>query len=298
MSNENQKEKTGTEVAVKQPDVYSQFVDNIKESWSLVLPKVCTPDRFARVALSCIKKDKKLMDAVKTQEGRLSLAEQFMKCAELGIEPDGRRAYLIPYKNDIQLIIDYKGIAELAMRSGYVSNIHADKVCENDEFVYNMGNIEKHIIDFKKDRGEPYAYYAVVSFKDGTKKCEVMSKAEIEKIKERSSAWKAYVQYRKICPWNTDYDEMAKKTVFKRLAKWIPQSPEVQKAIEIDDEDYRFNRQSFNPLDIIPEDEDRYKTVEFNPQTGEVYDAEPEYESQENFNNQDFEGEMKDVENE
>ena len=125
-------------------DVASVFVDKLKDSWVSVLPKVCTPERFARVALTCLRKTPKLVDALQTQNGRASLAQQFMKCAELGIEPDGRRAYLIPYKNEIQLILDYKGIAELAMRSGKISNIHADKVCENDEFEYNIGMILKN----------------------------------------------------------------------------------------------------------------------------------------------------------
>ena len=260
----------------QQVDAYAGFVEKCKASWAAVLPKVCTPDRFARVALSCIKKNDKLMQAVMTAEGRMSLAEQLMKCAELGIEPDGRRAYLIPYKNNIQLIIDYKGIAELAMRSGYVSNIHADKVCENDDFEYNLGMVQRHIISFKHPRGEPYAYYAIVTFKDGTKKCEVMSKDEIDKIKERSSAWEAYLKYKKICPWNTDYDEMAKKTVFKRLAKWIPQSPEVQKAIEFDNREYQnFEKEPFM-ADFGP---DRYDAIGFDPETGEILDEDVQKEN-------------------
>lgn len=253
------------------------FIEQIKNGWEKVLPKVCTPERFARVALTCLKKDTKLMDAIQTQEGRMTIAKSFMQCAELGIEPDGRRAYLIPYKNNksgeytVQLIIDYKGIAELAMRSGFIANIHADKVCENDEFEYNIGTIEKHRIDFKKERGESYAYYAIVTFKDGTKKCEVMSKNEVDKIKERSAAWETWLRYHKQCPWNTDYDEMAKKTVFKRLSKWIPQSPELRKAIEIDDEDYR-KPYAENPMDNIS-DEDRYETIELD-------DSLPENETQ------------------
>ena len=274
MTNEVFQQEDKKEVA-QQQDLPTAFIEKLQASWALVLPKVCTPDRFARVALSCIKKNEKLLEALQTKEGRMSLAEQFMKCAELGIEPDGRRAYLIPYKNEINLIIDYKGIAELAMRSGFISNIHADKVCENDEFEYNMGAVVKHKIDFRKERGNPYAYYSIVTFKDGSKKCEVMSKEEIDKIKERSSAWNAWIKFKKICPWNTDYDEMAKKTVFKRLAKWIPQSPEMQKAIEIDDEDYRKPTAIENPIDSIPP-EDRYKTVEFNPETGEIIEQETE----------------------
>lgn len=246
-------------VKKEQPrDIAKDFVEQIQDGWNKALPKICTPERFARVALTCLKKDGKLLAAIQTAEGRASIAQAFMKCAELGIEPDGRRAYLIPYKNDVQLIIDYKGIAELAMRSGYVANIHADKVCENDEFEYNIGAIEKHRIDFKKERGDAYAYYAIVTFKDGTKKCEVMSKKEIDAIKERSAAWGAWLKWKKTCPWNTDYDEMAKKTVFKRLAKWIPQSPELRQAIDFDDDDYRkadnTPSSTLQPEELNPED--------------------------------------------
>lgn len=260
------------EIAKQEPktDLALGFVEQIKNGWEKVLPKVCTPDRFARVALTCIKKDGKLMEAIQTQEGRASIAAAFMKCAELGIEPDGRRAYLIPYKNDVQLIIDYKGIAELAMRSGYIANIHADKVCENDDFEYNVGVIEKHKINFKDPRGDAYAYYAIVTFKDGTKKCEVMSKNEVDAIKERSAAWGAWLKWKKLCPWNTDYDEMAKKTVFKRLAKWIPQSPELQKAIDLDNDDFKKNYQPENIIDLNPED--MYEAIDLT--TGEYKETE------------------------
>lgn len=238
--------------------IAESFVDKAKSSWKEVLPKVCTPERFSMVALSCLKGNSKLLDAVATREGQISLVQAFKTCAELGIEPDNRRAYLIPYKNDINLIIDYKGIVELAMRSNFVSNIHADKVCENDEFEYNIGTIEKHKIDFRAERGEPYAYYSIVTFKDGTKKCEVMSKSEIDTIKKRSSAWKNFERKGIMCPWNTDYDEMAKKTVFKRLAKWIPQSPELRQAIAIDDEDYK---KSPIEVSVFDDEGDKYDAL-------------------------------------
>lgn len=224
------------ESAAKRTDTVADFINSLSSGWAKVLPNVCTPKRFARVAITCMKKNPKLLEAMKSNEGKLSLAEAFMRCAELGIEPDGRRAYLIPYKNSITLIFDYKGIVELAMRSGMISSIHADKVCENDEFEYNIGEIIKHKIDFRNERGDTYAYYTIVTFKDGTKKTEVMSKFEVEQIKERSSAWAAYKKYGKICPWNTDYDEMAKKTVFKRASKWLPLSAEAKQAIDIDND--------------------------------------------------------------
>lgn len=230
------------EITQKKSDPVADFIGTLSGGWAKVLPNVCTPKRFARVAITCMKKNPKLLEAMQTGEGKRSLAEAFMRCAELGIEPDGRRAYLIPYKDNktkeytINLIFDYKGIVELAMRSGMISSIHADKVCENDEFEYNIGEIVKHKIDFRNERGDAYAYYTVVTFKDGTKKTEVMSKFEVEQIKERSSAWASFKKYGKICPWNTDYDEMAKKTVFKRASKWLPLSAEAKQAIDIDND--------------------------------------------------------------
>ena len=91
------------------------------------LPKHLTPDRFLRVALTALLKTPKL--ATCTPE---SVTQCLLSCSQMGLEPDGRRAHLIPYGNACTLIIDYKGIVELAMRSGLVANLHADTVCENE----------------------------------------------------------------------------------------------------------------------------------------------------------------------
>jgi recombinational DNA repair protein RecT len=130
------------------------------------------------------------------------------------------------------------------MRSGLVANIHADKICENDVFECNKGFIEKHVPNYRQDRGEAYAYYANITFKDGTEKSEVMTLGEVTAISKRSKAVQYYDsrkkkgEYASETPWQTDFDEMAKKTVFKRCSKWVPLSPEVRDAVEKDDEDY------------------------------------------------------------
>ncbi len=283
------------EITQKKSDPVADFIKTLSGGWAKVLPNVCTPKRFARVAITCMKKNPKLLEAMQTGEGKRSLAEAFMRCAELGIEPDGRRAYLIPYKNSITLIFDYKGIVELAMRSGMISSIHADKVCENDEFEYNIGEIIKHKIDFRNERGDAYAYYTVVTFKDGTKKTEVMSKFEVEQIKERSSAWASYKKYGKLCPWNTDYDEMAKKTVFKRASKWLPLSAEAKQAIDIDNDnetdfaaytDERTPEQMYAPVEddgiidaqcaVVEEEPESVKTLPSAADTAQTRQEQPE----------------------
>ena len=194
----------------------------MRQQIALALPKHLTAERFIRIATTAMTKTPGLAKC--TQE---SFFGCLLSLSSLGLEPDGRRAHLIPYGNTCTLIIDFKGLAELAMRSGVVSNLHADVVCENDAFDYDTGEVKSHKIDFRQPRGEMYAAYAICTFKDGTKKAEVMSRAEIEGIRNRSKAGKSG-------PWVTDFNEMAKKTVFRRLSKWLPLSPEYRDALEKD----------------------------------------------------------------
>lgn len=208
--------------------------EGFKLALAQALPKFLTAERFVRMAITAMTRTPKLKDCT-----RMSFFKCLMDLAALGIEPDGRRAHLIPYKRkdretqqeylECQLIIDYKGLAELVYRSGMVSTLHADVVCENDLFKYDRGEIKEHVIDFKKPRGKAYAAYAICRFKDGGEKCEVMNYDEIEGIRKRSKSGN-------VGPWVTDRHEMDKKTVFRRLSKWLPISAEVRDAFEKDDD--------------------------------------------------------------
>jgi len=200
--------------------------------FAAALPRHMTSERFCRVAITALTRTPKLLDCTR---------ESFFRClldlSAMGLEPDGRRAHLIPFGKECTLVVDYKGVAELVMRSGLVSSIHADKVCDADEFEVARGKIIKHRINYKEDRGEAYAYYVLITFKDGAEKSEVMSLHEVKEIMERSQGYKSAIQYRKSHPWLTDFDEMAKKTVFKRASKWLSLSPEIRTALEHDDDD-------------------------------------------------------------
>lgn len=206
--------------------------DHFKSQITAALPKHLTPERFVRVLMTATVKNPKLLEC--TQE---SLFKSIFDCAAAGLEIDGRRAHLVPLVNrkkpgaplEANLWYDYKGIAELIMRSGAVSNIHADVVCDNDQFDYERGELRTHKIDFKKPRGEMYAAYCIIRMKDGTEKVEVMSKDEIDRIRNASMGKDAE-------PWSKHYNEQAKKTVFKRASKWVPLSPEVRDVIHSEDE--------------------------------------------------------------
>ena len=218
--------------AAKKPATLKDLIqgDAFKQAVSSALPKHLTADRFCRVAATALMRVPKL-----AQCDQASFFNCLLTLSQYGLEPDGRNAHLIPFENrragitECQLIIDYKGLVELAMRSGLIARIHADVVCINDVFEYNMGNITEHKIDLKNDRGEVYAAYAIVTFKDGTTKCEVMSFREIESIRNRSRSGSNG-------PWVTDWKEMAKKSCFRRLSKWISISAEFRDAVDADDD--------------------------------------------------------------
>lgn len=199
------------------------------------LPKHMSPERMMRVAMTCLTKVPKLAECT---------PESFMQCllslSQWGLEPDGRRAHLIPYKNnktnthECTLIIDYKGLVELAYRSGVVKTIHADVVHEGDIFVYSLGEIKDHTPwAFRVDAGKPkeqgkvVAAYARIVMTGDVCKCEVMTAQEVEAIRMRSIAGQSG-------PWKSDWAEMAKKTAFRRASKWLPLSAEIQDAFDKD----------------------------------------------------------------
>jgi recombination protein RecT len=214
-----------TQLSPKVNDLRSIITsDKMKQQFAAALPQHLTPDRFCRIALTALTRTPKLADC--TQE---SLMRCLLDLSAYGIEPDGRRAHLIPYGNQCTLILDWKGLAELAMRSGIIAKLHADIVCENDVFDYNLGEVVQHKIDFKAPRGEMYAAYAMAVTKDGPVFVAVLNKDEIDGIRKRSKSGNSG-------PWQTDYNEMAKKTAFRRLAKWLPLSAEFRDAVDKDDD--------------------------------------------------------------
>ena len=194
-----------------------------KKQFALALPAHITPDRFVRVALTAMTKTPKLAQCTKE-----SLLSALLDCSAIGLEPDGRKAHLIPYGDKCTLIVDYKGLVDIARRSGEIGDIHADVVCQNDRFDYSFGTDAKLVhVPAMKDRGAVIAAYSCVKLKDGSSSFEVMNIDEIEKIHTRSKAASSG-------PWVTDWNEMAKKTVFRRHSKWLPVSSEFQDAVDRD----------------------------------------------------------------
>lgn len=245
--------------AVAKPTTVKGWIESpdFRTQVARALPRHLTPDRFLRVALTALLRTPKLA----TCEAA-SVTQCLLQCSQLGLEPDGRRAHLIPFedrKNNrtiCTLIIDYKGLVELAMRSGLVSTIHADVVRDGDIFAFNLGEISAHVPHFlRRDDEKPetagavYAVYALARMKDGATACAVMSRDEVLSIRDNSQGWSAFKNgYAKQSPWDpsnpVSEQEMFKKTALRRLTKLLTLSPEFRDAVEVDDEPA--------PVDVTP----------------------------------------------
>ena len=199
--------------------------DAMREQFARALPKHLTAERFARVAITALTRTPKLADCTPA-----SLMKCLLDLSAMGLEPDGRRAHLIPYGTEATLIIDYKGLIELIRRSGDVISIRAETVCERDDFSWANGEVT-HSVNWREDRGEIQAVYAVALMKSGEKQTAVMTTKEVEGIRARSRSGNNG-------PWKTDWAEMAKKTAVRRLSKMLPLSSEIMRHVERDDDQF------------------------------------------------------------
>lgn len=207
-------------------DALMDLLKRNKKAIESALPKHLTPERICRVAVNTITKNP---DLRKCSPATLAMA--IIEASSLGLEIDGRGlAYLVPFGQNAQLIYGYKGLMDLAYRSGKVSSIMAEVVGKNDEFtvIRGLDPVLKHTPNFTEGRGEIIAAYAVAFLKDGTKQFVVVPRTDLDKVKAASKA--------KSSPWATWPEEMMKKVAIKRLCKMLPLSPEIQRAAAIDDQ--------------------------------------------------------------
>ncbi len=209
--------------------------DKFKQQMAMALPKSLTADRLARIVMTECRKTPALLKC--NQESFLGA---ILQCAQLGLEPGGAlgHCYLLPFGNgkdqdgrsNAQLIIGYRGMIDLARRSGQIVSIAAYVVREEDEFDYQLG-LQPNIVHKPAHKAMPGAVtfvYAVANLKGGGVQFEVMSRAEIEAVRSQSKAGKSG-------PWVSHWDEMAKKTCIRRLFKYLPVSIEIARAIDVDE---------------------------------------------------------------
>lgn len=244
---------TGTGVAQK-PQTTAQLLASpkIQAQIKAALPAHMTPERMARIATTEMRKNPKLQ-----QCEALSFIGAVIQCAQLGLEPGSAlgHAYILPFdvkekqggqwvvkRTDAQVIVGYRGMLDLARRSGQIESLSARVVHAGDKFSYSYG-LEEHLthVPTEGEPGPPTHFYAVAKFKDGGFQFEVMSVASVHKIRDESQGYKGYLSslakgYKADSPWVSNEDEMGRKTVLRRLFKWLPVSVELQRAVTLDEQ--------------------------------------------------------------
>jgi recombination protein RecT len=209
------------------------FFEANKSAIAAVLPKHVTPDRLMKIAMHSIRTTPALQEcSVK------SLLGAVIQSSQLGLEPGTvlGHAYLVPYRNkktgttEAQFILGYRGMIDLARRSGQIESIAAQAVHAHDEFefAYGLNETLVHKPAMTGDRGDIIAFYAIAKLKGGGHAFEVMPRADVDAVMRSSQSRGQWG------PWKDHYSEMGRKTVIRRLAKYLPLSIEFATAAALD----------------------------------------------------------------
>jgi recombination protein RecT len=275
-------------LAPKEDNTIRGLLEKAKPKLKEVLPRHLSADRLVRVTIACINKTPTLLECTKE-----SLLNAVMQAAQLGLEPTGvlGSAYLVPYnvkykdadgkerwRKEAQLIPGYRGLIDLARRSGQIESIEAHVVHANDRFQcrYGLDPTLEHEPAWQGDPGPVIAAYAVAKLKDGGKQIEVMTRAQLDKIKGNTQS------KGKWGPWQDHEEEMQRKTVVRRIAKYLPLTPELADALSALEDVERLDPQEVDPapkgvdgLKSILAAKDTTVDVPHDPETGEVLDEPP-----------------------
>jgi len=263
---EGQQSKTAQRNAgnAKQSGTLRQYFEqeNVKAALAKAMPEHMKPDRMMKVLLAAINRTPGLMKVSRT-----SLYDAAMTLSSLGLEPNSAlgHAYLIPFGQEVQVIIGYKGYIELARRSGRIKSLRARVRRADEKFEVKYGLHEDLTHEYKGNSDAEVTHvYAVAEFTDGGYAFEVMTRSEVEAIRARSKSGKSG-------PWQSDWPEMAKKTVVRRLAKYLPLSAEMADAAQIDDDGDVVDSVA---VPVPPAESPKFKVL--SPDIEDAADEEPE----------------------
>lgn len=255
------------------PATIQDYIKRMQPEIEKALPSVITPERFSRIVLSALSTNPKLAECTPK-----SFLGAMMTAAQLGLEPNSPLGfcYLIPRMNgktrqlECQFQIGYKGLIDLAHRSGDVRDIYAHTVCANDEFIYELG-LEPKLVHkpATSNRGEPTHFYAVYHTKSGGYGFEVMS---VDDVRKHAQQFSDAVKSGRFSPWQTNFEEMAKKTALKKALKYAPLSTDFVRSVAQDE-----SVKSTISADMFDEPDEALETVfsdeEIDQETGEVKPA-------------------------
>lgn len=244
-----------SEKSHQQPSI-AALIQQMQPEIQRALPKGMDGDRIARLALTVLRQTPKLAQCTPA-----SFAGSLLTAAALGLEPGvNGEAYLVPYKNECQLIIGYQGYAKLFWNNPLARHLDAQAVHENDEFDYEYGLTPalRHK-PARGDRGEVIAYYAVATLSTGGSSFVVLSPEEVKKLRGGKVGTSGQI--------DDPMKWMERKTVLRQLVKTLPRSTMLNHALTADEQMGTSLRSQRAAQQITGEQADTT--------TGEVTDEEP-----------------------
>ncbi len=218
------------------PQTLGKAIESRMASFGAVATKYLTPERLVKLAQLAISKNPGLAEC-----STLSVLECLMTCAKLGLEPnEPGGVWLVPFKGVCTAIVDYRGMVDVARRSGAVLAVHADIRYAKDVWSYSIDTSGPTIVNLKHspadgDRGPVLGAFFVAKLAGGECQAVYIDKVQIDQFRERSKADRAGFS-----PWKSDYNAMAIKTACRRGVNLLPKTPELQalrEAIHAEDHD-------------------------------------------------------------
>lgn len=273
----------GNQITTKTPQnpalAFKDMLTAKKSSLQTVLPRHISFEKFQAVVMTAVMNNPDLLRA-----DRPSLINSCIKAATDGLMPDSRDAALVIFNakvkdqsgkehwtQKVQYMPMYQGILKKVRQSGELAAINTQVVYSKDKFRHTLGDEDKieHEVVNGNDRGEFEAVYCIAKLHDGTVMKEVMYKSDVERVRMTSKSGNKNGEPAGI--WKDWYPEMAKKTVFRRLAKWLPQSIDKGGIVEA-----FANDESMDVIDqeagadatyeAVPDGSDETKAIESQPQ--------------------------------
>ena len=200
-------------------------VEKMAPQFKAALPAHVPVDRFVRTVLTAVQTNGDLLQA-----DRRTLFAAATRAAQMGLLPDGREGAIVTFSNQCSFMPMLGGILKLIRNSGELASLDAQIVHQADKFTYHPGidPVPVHEPDWFGERGDIIGVYAVARMKDGSTYVEIMNRKQVEQVRSVSRS-------KNSGPWVTWWDEMARKTVIRRLAKRLPLSTDLDGVLHDDD---------------------------------------------------------------
>jgi len=211
----------------KKRDIIELIQRNELELKSLLEP-VMMVEQFKTAAMTYLRLNEKLIDC-----NPYSIVGGLRLGAQLGLSlgPLGH-FYLAPHAGEAVFILGYRGMVELAYRSGKVRRVSATVVREGDEFAFRYGTraVLDHVPGGAPAERQWQAVYAVAELTNGGKPFEVLYPEDVEARRKRSALGKQNKG-----PWADDTEAMWRKSAVRQLQRWLPQTPESAHGLATDE---------------------------------------------------------------